>query len=70
MDDSAWRKRQIEQRMESAEQAVQDLRDRVESLNPYRNQVIEEIAQHIEKMQVFGKDTVSSFAIYIRSMKS
>jgi len=69
MDDSTWRKRQIEQRVETAEQAVQDLRERVESFNPYRNQVIEEIAQHIEKMHVFGKDTISSFAIYIRELK-
>jgi hypothetical protein len=38
-------------------------------LNPYRSQVIEEVAQHIEKMPVFGKDTLSSFAIYIRSLK-
>lgn len=34
-----------------------------------RNATIEEIAQHIEKMKVFGKDTVDSFAIYIRGMK-
>lgn len=34
-----------------------------------RNQVIEEVAQHIEKMKVFGNDTISSFAIYIREMK-
>ena len=39
------------------------------SLNPYRAQVIEEIAQHVEKMTVFGKDTVDSFAIHIRSLK-
>jgi hypothetical protein len=39
------------------------------ALNPYRDHVIEEIAQHIEKMTVFGKDTVDSFAIYIRSLK-
>ena len=38
-------------------------------LNPYRDQVIEEIAQHVQKMTVFGKDTVDSFAIYIRSLK-
>jgi hypothetical protein len=38
-------------------------------LNPYRSQVIEEVAQHIEKMPVFGKDTLNSFAIYIRSLK-
>ena len=34
-----------------------------------RNGVIEEVAQHIEKMRVFGNDTISSFAIYIREMK-
>ena len=34
-----------------------------------RNGVIEEVAQHVEKMQGFGKDTVSSLAIYIREMK-
>ena len=34
-----------------------------------RNDTIEEVAQHIEKMRVFGNDTVSSFAIYIREMK-
>lgn len=69
MDESLWRKRQIERRVESAEQAVQELRGRVESLNPYRNHIIEEVAQAIERMESFGKDTISSFAIYIRSMK-
>ena len=39
------------------------------SLNPYRAQVIEEVAQHIEKMTGFGQDTLNSFAIYIRSLK-
>jgi hypothetical protein len=39
------------------------------ALNPYRDQVIEEIAQHIEKMKGFGPDTINSFAIYIRSLK-
>lgn len=34
-----------------------------------RSGVIEEVAQHIEKMKVFGNDTLSSFAIYIREMK-
>ena len=34
-----------------------------------RKDIIEEVAQHIEKMQGFGKDTIHSFAIYIRSMK-
>ena len=39
------------------------------SLNPYRAQVIEEVAQAILKMEGFGQDTVNSFAIYIRSLK-
>ena len=35
-----------------------------------RNQVLEEVAKEIEKMEVFGKDTISSFTIVIRSMKT
>ena len=34
-----------------------------------RNDVIEEVAQHIEKMTGFGQDTLDSLAIYIRKMK-
>ncbi len=35
-----------------------------------RNEVIEEIAQHIEKCTLaFGKDTIQSFTVYIRGMK-
>jgi len=34
-----------------------------------RSAAIEEVAQHIEKLQGFGKDTVDSLAIYIREMK-
>jgi|LauGreDrversion4_2_1035121.scaffolds.fasta_scaffold545078_2 hypothetical protein len=34
-----------------------------------RNEVLEEVAKEIEKMTAFGQDTLSSFAIYIRSMK-
>ena len=59
----------IIERLESAENAVGEIKERVESLNPYRDQVIEEIARHIEQMTVFGKDTIDSFAIYIRSLK-
>ena len=53
--------RQAQQRKEAVKATV--------SLNPYRSQVIEEVAQHIEKMTVFGKDTVDSFAIHIRGLK-
>ena len=34
-----------------------------------RNDTIEEVAQHIEKLKGFGADTVSGLAIYIREMK-
>lgn len=40
-----------------------------ESLNPYRNMVLEEVAQAIEKMTGFGQDTIASFCIFIREMK-
>jgi hypothetical protein len=40
-----------------------------ESLNPYRNMVLEEVAQAIEKMEGFGQDTIASFCIFIREMK-
>jgi len=40
------------------------------SLNPYRNQVIEEVAQEIEKFTfAFGVDTVHSFVAFVRGMK-
>jgi hypothetical protein len=41
----------------------------IRTANPYRDQVIEEVALHIEKLKGFGKDTVDSLAIYIREMK-
>jgi hypothetical protein len=34
-----------------------------------RNQVLEEVALEIQKMTVFGQDTIDSFTVYIRSMK-
>jgi hypothetical protein len=72
MNDSAqsiWRKRQIESRVEVVEQEIGQLKQRVESLNPYRETVIDEVADAILKMKGFGKDTLHSFAIYIRGLK-
>lgn len=51
---SLWRKRAVESALK---------------LNPYRDQVIEEVAQAVLKMEGFGKDTLHSFAIYIRGLK-
>jgi hypothetical protein len=55
--------RQAQQRKEAVKATM------LVATNPYRDQVIEEVAQHIEKMTGFGHDTISSFAIYIRGMK-
>jgi endonuclease III-like uncharacterized protein len=60
----------IEQRVKSAENSIKEIKSRIESLDPYRNQVIEEVAQEVEKMTGFGKDTIDSFSIYIRSLKA
>jgi hypothetical protein len=38
-------------------------------LDNVRNEVIEEVAQHIEKLTAFGSDTIDGLAIYIRGMK-
>jgi hypothetical protein len=46
-----------------------NLNRNVKSSGRTRNAVVEEVAQHIEKLKGFGQDTVSSLAIYIREMK-
>ena len=58
--------------LEEARQQIQAMtQDRATllSINPYRDFVIEEVAQHVEKLTGFGADTVSGLAIYIREMK-
>jgi hypothetical protein len=37
--------------------------------NKQRNETLEEVAKDIEKMKAFEKDTMASFAAYIRGMK-
>lgn len=37
-------------------------------LNPYRNQVLEEVAKRFDEMKSLG-DTAASFAAYVRGMK-
>jgi hypothetical protein len=58
MSESLNRKRQIE-----------EYKTQQEVYDELRNDIIEEVAVEIERMQVFGKDTLSSFGIYIRGMK-
>ena len=45
-----------------------DIQDYVD-LRAERNKVLEEVAREIEKMHAFEKDTMASFAAYIRGMK-
>ena len=60
--ESGWRKRQIEEVNIAFDMAYAD---------HVRNAFLEEIADDLEKKFIgpFGRDTVSSFAAYIRGMK-
>jgi hypothetical protein len=58
---SGWRKREIAmQRMSRLGQEIEEMQ---------RNEVIEEVAKAVYDFKAFEKDTMDSFAIYIRSMK-
>jgi archaellum component FlaC len=76
--DSLNRKHQIENQVKRLEQDMEVVKDRVEVVesktaqefyDELRNNVIEEVAQHIEKLTGFGKDTVDGLTIYIRGLK-
>jgi len=58
MNESLNRKRQVE-----------EYKTQQEVYDEIRNDILEEVAVEIERMQVFGKDTLSSFGIFIRGMK-
>jgi hypothetical protein len=54
-----WRKRQM------VETQIDN-----EITRKIRNDAIEEVAKEIEKMTVFGKDTIGSFTVVIRNLKT
>jgi hypothetical protein len=56
-----WRKRQM---------VIQQLEQDIWVSPSQRNVVLEEVAREIEKMKAFGPDTIGSFAVHIRNMKS
>ena len=56
-------------RQEIIKRQMEPPKTQQEFYDELRNGVIEEVAQHIEKLTGFGQDTISSFAIYIREMK-
>jgi hypothetical protein len=55
-----WRKRQM---------VETQLEQEIYVSPSQRNQVLEEVALEIQKMTVFGQDTIDSFTVYIRNMK-
>jgi archaellum component FlaC len=76
--ESMNRKRQIENQVKRLEQDMEVVKDRVEVVesktaqefyDELRDNVIEEVAQHIEKLTGFGNDTVDGLTIYIRNLK-
>lgn len=56
-------------RQELIKRQMEPVKTQQQVYDELRNGVIEEVAQHIEKLTGFGQDTISSFAIYIRRMK-
>ena len=48
---------------------IEEYKTQQEVYDELRNHILEQVAVEIEKMKVFGNDTLSSFAIYIRGMK-
>jgi hypothetical protein len=58
MSESFNRKRQI-----------QEYKTQQEVYDELRNDILEQVAVEVEKMQGFGKDTLSSFGIFIRGLK-
>ena len=52
-----WRKRQM------VEAQINEVSEKI------RNDTLEEVAREIEKLKVFGSDTLGSFTVVIRGMK-
>ncbi len=52
-----------------SEESMSEWKTQQEVYDELRNDILEEVAVEIEKMQGFGKDTLSSFGIFIRGMK-
>jgi hypothetical protein len=69
-----WRKRQIEMKEINDAFDTEYIKYREAFPKHYvvmadRNEVLEEVAKEVYKFKAFEKDTMDSFAAYIRSMK-
>ena len=56
-------------RQEIIRRQMEPAKTQQEVYDELRNDILEQVAQDIEKFKGFGQDTISSFAIYIRRMK-
>ena len=56
-------------RQELIKRQMEPVKTQQQVYDELRNDILEQVAQHIEKLTGFGQDTISSFAIYIREMK-
>ena len=71
-----WRKRQMVESQLNNDEAYtgkhigKEIAHRIDPPQPTRNEVLEEVAKEIEKMTAFGGDTIASFTVYIRNMKT
>jgi hypothetical protein len=52
-----------------SEESMSEWKTQQQVYDELRNDILEEVAVEIEKMQGFGKDTLDSFGIFIRGMK-
>ena len=52
-----------------SEESMSEWKTQQEVYDELRNDILEEVAVEIEKMQGFGNDTLNSFGIFIRGMK-
>ena len=57
------------QQFAKSEESMSEWKTQQQVYDELRNDILEQVALDIEKMTGFGKDTISSFAIYIRNMK-
>ena len=56
-------------RQEIIRRQMEPAKTQQEVYDELRNDILEQVAQDIEKLKGFGQDTISSFAVYIRGMK-
>ena len=65
-----WMTDQITKLEDQYKSAMDNTAILMSKIPPLRNELIEEVAKEIEKMTVFGKDTIGSFTVVIRNLKT